>query len=59
MTPDRVTRRRPASQRGNPWRAVSYRALAAPAENTRESQASHAEIQAIEATLAKLRAPGN
>jgi len=38
---------------------VSYRALAALAENTREGQASHAEIQAIEAVLAKLRAPGN
>jgi aminoglycoside phosphotransferase len=38
---------------------VSYRALAALAESTREGQASHAEIQAIEAVLAKLRAPGN
>ena len=38
---------------------VSYRALAALAENTREGQVSHAEIQAIEAVLAKLRAPGN
>jgi tRNA(Arg) A34 adenosine deaminase TadA len=32
---------------------------AALAENTREGQAWHAEIQAIEAVLAKLRAPGN
>jgi aminoglycoside phosphotransferase (APT) family kinase protein len=38
---------------------VSYRALAALAENTREGQASHAGIQAIEAILTKLRAPGN
>ena len=38
---------------------VGYRALAALAENTREGQASPAEIQAIEAVLAKLRAPGN
>jgi hypothetical protein len=38
---------------------VSYRALAALAENAREGQASHAEIQAIEAVPAKLRAPGN
>jgi aminoglycoside phosphotransferase (APT) family kinase protein len=38
---------------------VSYRALAALAENTREGQASHAEIQAIEAVLTKLRAPGD
>jgi aminoglycoside phosphotransferase (APT) family kinase protein len=36
---------------------VSYRALAALAEDTREGQASHAEIQAIEAVLGKLRAP--
>jgi aminoglycoside phosphotransferase (APT) family kinase protein len=36
---------------------VSYRALASLAEDTREGQASHAEIQAIEAVLGKLRAP--
>jgi aminoglycoside phosphotransferase (APT) family kinase protein len=38
---------------------VSYRALAALAEDAREGQASHAEIQAIEAILGKLGAPGN
>jgi aminoglycoside phosphotransferase (APT) family kinase protein len=36
---------------------VSYRALASLAEDTREGQASTAEIQAIEAVLGKLRAP--
>jgi hypothetical protein len=60
MTPDRVTRR-PAGEPARESLAsggclVSYRALAALAENTREGQASHAEIQATEAILAKLRA---
>lgn len=38
---------------------VSYRALASLAEDAREGQASHNEVQAIDAILDKLHAPGN
>ncbi len=38
---------------------ASYRALAGPAENTREGRSSQAEIQAISAILDRLQAAGN
>jgi hypothetical protein len=38
---------------------VSYRALAALAEDVREGQPAHAGIQAVTAVLDRLRAPGN